>query len=241
LRRLRKDGELAGSAGYLHIVAVGRTVVVVCLQARLSADGAEALLVERELADAASHSDPRRDAFGAVDVHVAGAAGDANRNGARRAREGHRDPAGTAGDLERSELEYAQVGVEAGQAAVELDLPRDRRVERDLRGTPAPVEGVEGARVPNGHGAVLRLDFGRRSVEAGAIEVTHRGICQEGDVGGAARELQATVRYRAERDGIVLCSVHSLLLPRETGAGVTVGLRPDELSQAATFSSQSTW
>src|SRR3712207_3119933 len=80
----------------------------------------------------------------------------------------------------------------------ELDPPGNRPVERDLRGALAPLEGVEGAGVPDGHVAVLRVDLRQRSVETGTEEFFHQGIDAEGDVGGATREHQASARRGAE-------------------------------------------
>lgn len=74
------DGETAGAAEDLDVVAVGRAVVVGALPSRLASDGSEVLLVESELTGSIAYEDPSGDTAWAMDGEVAGASEDAQRD-----------------------------------------------------------------------------------------------------------------------------------------------------------------
>src|ERR687898_708171 len=142
---------------------------------------------------AASRMDPRGDSIGAVDGNVAGSPKNVDGDGAWGSGELYPDPACTAGQVDRTEPELAQVCGEPRDATTDLDVPGDRSVERDLGWTLEPEVALTEARersVHNAYGARFYPDDRHLTLEAGAVEILHRRIGVDGDVGRARDEQQ---------------------------------------------------
>ncbi len=82
-RSLGSHGQVVGTALDLDLIAVDRGRVIAALQLRLTTDGTEVLLVERQFRGATADANPRGDALGAEDGDIAGSSTDADVNGAR--------------------------------------------------------------------------------------------------------------------------------------------------------------
>src|SRR5215203_3921350 len=96
-RSLGVESHVVGAARDLDIVPVDHGVVVRALHVHVTADGAKVLLVEGKIGGTASHANPRGDAIGAVDGHVAGSPKNAHWDGAQGSGELYFDPTGPSG------------------------------------------------------------------------------------------------------------------------------------------------
>ena len=82
------------------------------------------------------------------------------------------DPLRAADHVEAADVDLAQVGLDAVDAADRLEAPGDRRVQPDRRDALAPVE--RDAAVLDEHPAVADPDLRGRAVEAGPVELRGR-------------------------------------------------------------------
>jgi hypothetical protein len=93
------------------------------------------------------------------------------------------------------EPDLVQVCREPRGATTDLDVPGDSCVERDLGWTLEPVVAlIEGRerRVLDCNGVPLHRDDRHLTLEAGSVEVLHRRIGMDGDVGRTTDEQQVS-------------------------------------------------